>query len=882
MGFGAGFGRGGSVRHAGEAGVHAGLRLGAVVVLLSALTFAAAAAADAAVTYTWTGLGDTANWSDTGNWTGGHVPGDGGDLVFPDIPACDPVNATTCGTTDDLAGLTVDSVDISGDYTIDGTTVLGLGAGGLTADFSPSNGGGDGISAPLQLTANQTWTLSNASLGSTGTITGASGRTLTIDASDDADMSMAPSDPALPLDDEIGTIDLVGGSLDVGPAISINTANGKPINLSNGAQLIGTASIGPVTSTTDGFLAPGSGASGILSVTGGSGAVSLDSTSFVILAVGGSGSTPGADFDQLSATGPVDLGGAALDVSAGDPSGQSQTCPVLTQGTTYPLITGASITGLLSSDSFPGGDQTTIPDLGYVPIDATGGCAAAPSASLQIHYTPTAVEATVTPAITTTDLTSDETTTVDAPVTINAEVQPDPSTAVPSGTISFTNGNSPIAGCSNIPVATPDAGATYQASCSTSFAAAGQFSITASYSGTVSGTDPTLPSSATDTEYVTSSSAPAQTITGTDPSASAGATSASATGDGTITVTDYSGSDPAGSPAGFSASGEYFDVRVHPGGTFSVVAVTECALGGGSSLFWWNGASWNVVYPETYDAGTGCITATLGSGSSPTIAQLNGTPFAVGSPRPGYSLAASDGGIFAYGDAAFYGSHGGSPLNQPIVGITSTPDGKGYWLAASDGGIFAYGDAAFYGSHGGSPLNQPIVGITSTPDGKGYWLAASDGGIFAYGDAAFYGSHGGSPLNQPIVGITSTPDGKGYWLAASDGGIFAYGDAAFYGSHGGSPLNQPIVGITSTPDGKGYWLAASDGGIFAYGDAAFYGSHGGSPLNQPIVGITSTPDGKGYWLAASDGGIFAYGDAAFYGSHGGSPLNQPIVGLAGV
>ena len=77
----------------------------------------------------------------------------------------------------------------------------------------------------------------------------------------------------------------------------------------------------------------------------------------------------------------------------------------------------------------------------------------------------------------------------------------------------------------------------------------------------------------------------------------------------------------------------------------------------------------------------------------------------------------------------------------------------GYWLLASDGGIFAYGDAGFYGSHGGSPLNQPVVGIAATASGQGYWLVASDGGIFGYGDAGFLGSHGGSHLNQPMVGM---------------------------------------------------------------------------------------------------------------------------------
>ena len=37
--------------------------------------------------------------------------------------------------------------------------------------------------------------------------------------------------------------------------------------------------------------------------------------------------------------------------------------------------------------------------------------------------------------------------------------------------------------------------------------------------------------------------------------------------------------------------------------------------------------------------------------------------------------------------------------------------GKGYWLVASDGGLFSYGDATFFGSTGGMPINKPIVGM---------------------------------------------------------------------------------------------------------------------------------------------------------------------------
>ena len=252
-------------------------------------------------------------------------------------------------------------------------------------------------------------------------------------------------------------------------------------------------------------------------------------------------------------------------------------------------------------------------------------------------------------------------------------------------------------------------------------------------------------------------------------------------------------------------------------------------------------------------------------------------PFEVGR---GYWQVASDGGVFSYGTAHFYGSAGGLKLNKPIVGMAPTQDGSGYWLVASDGGVFSFGGATFYGSTGAMALNRPIVGMAAAPDSTGYWLVASDGGVFSFGDATFYGSTGAMALNRPIVGMAATPDGKGYWLVASDGGVFSFGDATFYGSTGAMALNRPVVGMAATPDGKGYWLVASDGGVFSFGDATFYGSTGAMALNRPIVGLVPTPDGTGYWLVAADGGVFTYGDALFWGSAGGTALNRPVVGAS--
>jgi len=232
-------------------------------------------------------------------------------------------------------------------------------------------------------------------------------------------------------------------------------------------------------------------------------------------------------------------------------------------------------------------------------------------------------------------------------------------------------------------------------------------------------------------------------------------------------------------------------------------------------------------------------------------------------------------------------------LGHPVVGVVATPDGKGYWEVASDGGIFALGDATFEGSMGGRPLDAPVVGMAATPDGNGYREVASDGGIFAFGNAAFEGSMGSQRLNAPVVGLAATPDGRGYWEVASDGGIFAFGDAAFEGSMGDQHLNAPIVGLAATPDGKGYWEVASDGGIFAFGDAAFEGSEAGLHLNAPLVAMAITPHGEGYWEVASDGASVAFGDAmpvgpppsvppkvAFYGDSLGMEAGQDFSTLS--
>jgi hypothetical protein len=110
--------------------------------------------------------------------------------------------------------------------------------------------------------------------------------------------------------------------------------------------------------------------------------------------------------------------------------------------------------------------------------------------------------------------------------------------------------------------------------------------------------------------------------------------------------------------------------------------------------------------------------------------------------------------------------------------------------------VFAFGDAAFYGSAAElGPLAAPIVSMTASPSGNGYWLVASDGGVFAFGDASFYGSASEgtmpSPLPSPVKALIPAPGHHGYWLLREDHEVMPFGVVD-------PPVNRRYIGIVTS------------------------------------------------------------------------------------
>lgn len=239
---------------------------------------------------------------------------------------------------------------------------------------------------------------------------------------------------------------------------------------------------------------------------------------------------------------------------------------------------------------------------------------------------------------------------------------------------------------------------------------------------------------------------------------------------------------------------------------------------------------------------------------------------------PGYWLAASGGGVFAEGDAAYYGSPSQHGVSSPVTAIASTPDGLGYWVLASGGGVYSFGSAQPEGAVVGQDTN-PWVGIASLDD-DGYLVVARDGKVVGEGDQTAGDSALG--LTTSAVGIALDPYSGGYWVVSANGGVFALSGAQFYGS--AAHLSKaPIVALYPTPDGGGYWVVNSIGSVFAFGDATYEGGANGK-APAPIVGLAGNPLlFDGYWTATSKGTVLPYGSASSAGSVSG--VGSPIVGI---
>ena len=275
------------------------------------------------------------------------------------------------------------------------------------------------------------------------------------------------------------------------------------------------------------------------------------------------------------------------------------------------------------------------------------------------------------------------------------------------------------------------------------------------------------------------------------------------------------------SPSAGSASNFLQAIDCFSATSCSAVGYSSPAAGDTTEALAWDGATWTLATTPNQDGatdthlnGVSCVTnwqcVATGSPCRPAEPLRDHRPH-----RPlGYRFVASDGGVFSYGSGApFLGSMGGTPLNEPIVGMAVMPAGDGYYLVASDGGVFNFGSAQFYGSTGGTRLNAP----------SSAWRDRGRRRVLARGRRRWRLQLRRRPVLR--LGRVPPPEqaDRGDGRHAERTGLLAGGIGRRHlqlrRRHvrrlGRRRLNKPIVGMTG-PVGGGYYLVASDGGIFGF------------------------------------------------------------------
>jgi hypothetical protein len=311
--------------------------------LIGLVTCLVLAAPASATDYTWTSGEHSSSWSEGANWQGGVAPVADeaiGTLTFG--PALAAINFSE----NDLPGLSANGWQINDghEYLISGEP-LSLGSGGLTITAPELSAPSTDLTIPLTLASSQRWQFSGGEVPegqhvTIGSAVSGESANLTIGLNGAATWMLLGSFPGSSpsIDDELGDVTVEGVSEPVfelgaglnatdGHSVTLKGVNFYASSITTGSLISEDAAVHVALASLEQF------GPALLSVQ----SASLDGGSSLAFAITGSGDQAGKSYSQLQSGGPVDLGGASLELYG--------TCPSLPVGEVLTLI---STTGSLS------------------------------------------------------------------------------------------------------------------------------------------------------------------------------------------------------------------------------------------------------------------------------------------------------------------------------------------------------------------------------------------------------------------------------------------------------------------------------------------------------------------------------------------------------
>ena len=363
--------------------------LGVLAILSFSMVLIPAAQA-ASSSFTWTGHEKAPNWSTAENWEGGAAPSSSEPvkLVFPWLSVFEcglakPAEACYLSL-DDVPDLTAESIEIDDgrDYGIFGSDPLTLDAGGLTAfpDATSTGFTTAELDLPIVLGASQTWNVSgptkagpeqllNNTLHLGGEVSGA-GSALTVKLADGVGLYAGGAVEVGPLSIEGAQpegSDLTNGIAELPQGGELNSLDDEPVTFSH-VFFIGAGSMGALHTDDASLQIGGDGEqAGKLAAS----SVTLDRDTSVGFEIRGTAPTPGVDYGEIVAHGPVNLADAFLAIYVPEP------CEAPPVGQVYTLLeTSGELTGSFGG-AFEGAE---------IPVEFFKECGSQSPVKVKIEY----------------------------------------------------------------------------------------------------------------------------------------------------------------------------------------------------------------------------------------------------------------------------------------------------------------------------------------------------------------------------------------------------------------------------------------------------------------------------------------------------------------
>lgn len=298
------------------------------------------------------------------------------------------------------------------------------------------------------------------------------------------------------------------------------------------------------------------------------------------------------------------------------------------------------------------------------------------------------------------------------------------------------------------------------------------FTVTAISNGGASApalSGPVVPTATSHSTVVTATSTTAGGVASVGPVTSPmhASVSVSAHGVGTVSAAQYA-TDPVDALAGEAS---FFDVQTSVGNTFSSVTVTVCGAQPGDQLLWWDpvSASWEPAGSASGPGSNGCWADLVTASSSPSLADLYGTVFALevaADAITSTSLPDATAGTAYHQTVATSGGTGAVMLHASGLPSWLTLSSQGVLTGeptVADEGSVSFSVTATDANGVASAPQYLSITVDAPPVVTSTSLPAAEVGV-AYVNQYVSTSGGAGPLTFHATGL---PD----WMTLSPGGV---------------------------------------------------------------------------------------------------------------